>query len=145
MIKKYLMMDKFKKLDEESQGIFDLLSKIILEPEIQSVFRNKIGISKEGFDILVPVDKRKRERVASTIPPKKMRMPSQTRHWHTESGEGWAQTGEFYAIRDEVGFTEDQIAAISYAHAKVCKHGHNLAMAGCNFATGAENKIRIAK
>lgn len=144
MIKKYLMMDKFKKLDEESQGMFDLLSKIILEPEIQSVFRNKIGISKEGFDILEPVEI-ERERVASTIPPMKIKMSSLTHRWHTESGEGWTQTGEFDGIAEEVGFTEDQVAAISCAHAKVCKHGHHLAMAGCNFATGAENKIRIAK
>ena len=60
MIKKLLLKDKFKKLDEENEGgpFFDLLSKIILEPEIQNVFRNKIGFSSEGFEILEPVEEK---------------------------------------------------------------------------------------
>ena len=54
MIKKLLLKDKFTRLDEENKdgSFFDLLSKIILEPEIQNVFRNKIGISSEAFEIL---------------------------------------------------------------------------------------------
>ena len=54
MIKKLLLKDKFRRLDEENKdgSFFDLLSKIILEPEIQNVFRSKIGISSEAFEIL---------------------------------------------------------------------------------------------
>ena len=54
MIKKLLLKDKFKRLDEENKDgtLFDLLSYIILEPEIQNVFRGKIGLSSEGFEIL---------------------------------------------------------------------------------------------
>ena len=54
MIKKLLLKDKFKRLDEENRDgtFFDLLSHIILEPEIQNVFRGKIGLSSEGFEIL---------------------------------------------------------------------------------------------
>ena len=54
MIKKLLLKDKFKRLDEENRDgtFFDLLSYVILEPEIQNVFRGKIGLSSEGFEIL---------------------------------------------------------------------------------------------
>ena len=68
MIKKLLLKDKFKRLDEENEdgSLFDLLSKIILEPEIQNVFKNKIGFSSEGFEILEAVEQ---EQKNPTAPP----------------------------------------------------------------------------
>ena len=60
MIKKLLLKDKFKRLDEENErmggSIFDLLSMIIQEPEIQNVFKNKIGFSPEGIEVLHTVE-----------------------------------------------------------------------------------------
>ena len=65
MIKKLLLKDKFRRLDEENKdgSFFDLLSKIMLEPEIQNVFRGKIGISLEGFEILEEAKETKRHAI----------------------------------------------------------------------------------
>ena len=148
MIKKLLLKDKFKRLDEESEEFFDLLSKIILEPEIQSVFRNKIGLSSEGFDILEAVEEEEKELTThnTTVPPKKIKMPSRTHAWSDGTSSGSTQSGEFHAIEEKVGFTEEQKRDIGFAHAKACKrHHHHLGYAGCNFATGVEMNIRIAK
>ena len=153
MIKKLLLKDKFKRLDEENEGgsPFELLSKIILEPEIQNVFRNKIGFSSEGFEILEAVEEK--EHPTPSTPPKKMKMAAKTvgtnsimEHHRLWNSIGDIPAQEFYAIEEKVGFTSEQIQDIAMAHASACKtHHHNLGNAGCNFATGVENNIRIEK
>ena len=56
MIKKLLMKDKFKNLDKDNRAekgtFFELLLKILSEPEMQKVFGGRIGFSHEGIKIL---------------------------------------------------------------------------------------------
>ena len=56
MIKKLLMKEKFQVLEKEildARGSFhDLLVKILSEPDMQKVFGNKIGFTREGIVIL---------------------------------------------------------------------------------------------
>ena len=56
MIKKLLMKDKFKNLDKDNRAekgtFFELLLKILSEPEMQKVFGGRIGFSQEGIVIL---------------------------------------------------------------------------------------------
>ena len=147
MIKKLLLKEKFKRLDEDNEGsFFELLSKIFLEPEIQNVFRNEIGFSSGGFEILEAVEEK--EHPTHTPPPKKIKMPSLTYTWTSNDGlsSGSSQSGEFYAIEEKVGFTSEQKQAVSKAHELSCKgYDHGLAFSSCNFATGVEMNIRIAK
>ena len=122
-----------------------------VEPEIQNVFRNKIGFSSEGFEILEAVEEK--EHPTPSTPPKKMKMAAKTvgtnsimEHHRLWNSIGDIPAGEFDAIEEKVGFTSEQIQAIALTHASTCKvNHHHLAKASCNFATGVENNIRIAK
>ena len=57
MVKKLLMKEKFQNLEKEvldkEESFFDLLVKILSEPEMQKVFGNKIGFTKEEEGIVI--------------------------------------------------------------------------------------------